>query len=69
MNPTHYSKIAGKRKNNEVYTLILEKGRQRDNAKRNYSGFRLMWARVNVGSRSMWTFHQERKSFVYYIVY
>ena len=25
-----------------------------------YSGFRLMWTPVNVGSRLMWTFHEER---------
>ena len=28
-----------------------------------YSGFRLMWAPVNVGSRIMWTFYQGRIHF------
>ena len=33
-----------------------------------YSGFRLMWAPVNVGSRIMWTFYQGRILYcVYYI--
>ena len=32
-----------------------------------YSGFRLMWTPLNVGSRLMWTFHQERNRLYMYM--
>ena len=33
------------------------------------SGFCLMWTPINVDSRLMWTFYQERNHFLYYVYY